>query len=108
VNSTPHLQSTFDSVARAREDGIGLYGSSSDNIVSGNNIVNNSYGIWFYGGQARNWIYNNNFIDNTPQVYPSFYFDLWDAGYPSGGNYWSPQYKGAREWHPKETNPHQD
>jgi len=69
-------------------EGIGLYGSSSNNTVSGNNIVNNSYGIWFYGSYS-NLIYHNNFIDNTPQVYPSFVGNFWDAGYPSGGNYWS-------------------
>jgi len=83
-----------NNVANNSEEGIGLYGSLSGNTVSGNNIANNSYGIWFYGSY-NNWIYHNNFIDNTPQVYPSFRFNFWDAGYPSGGNYWSPQYDGT-------------
>jgi parallel beta-helix repeat protein len=83
-----------NNVANNSEEGIGLYGSSSNNTVCGNNIVNNSYGIWFYASYA-NWIYHNNFIDNTPQVYPSFIGNFWDAGYPSGGNYWSPQYDGT-------------
>jgi parallel beta-helix repeat protein len=82
-----------NNVANNSEEGIGLYGSSSNNTVSGNNIVNNPYGIWFYNSYG-NWIYHNNFIDNTLQVYPSFYRNFWDAGYPSGGNYWSPQYDG--------------
>jgi parallel beta-helix repeat protein len=80
-----------NNVANNSEEGIGLYGSSSNNTVSGNNIVNNNYGIWFYDSY-NNWIYHNNFIDNTPQLYGSFYLNFWDAGYPSGGNYWSPQY----------------
>jgi len=83
-----------NNVANNSEEGIGLYGSSSNNTVSENNIVNNSYGIWFYNSYS-NWIYHNNFIGNIPQVYPSFYLNFWDAGYPSGGNYWSPQYDGT-------------
>jgi len=79
-----------NNVTNNSEEGIGLYGSSSNNTVSGNNIVNNPYGIWFYGSYG-NWIYHNNFIDNRRQVYPSFYRNFWDAGYPSGGNYWSPR-----------------
>lgn len=78
----------------SNSEGIGLYGSSSNNTVSENNIVSNSYGIWFYNSYG-NWIYHNNFIDNIPQVYPSLYYNFWDAGYPSGGNYWSPQYAGT-------------
>jgi parallel beta-helix repeat protein len=78
-----------NNVANNPEEGIGLYGSSSGNTVSGNNIANNDYGIWFYDSYG-NWIYHNNFIGNTPQVYPSFELNSWDAGYPSGGNYWSP------------------
>jgi len=83
-----------NNVANNPSEGIGLYGSSSNNTVSGNNIVNNNYGIWFYNSY-NNWIYHNNFINNTPQVYPSFYLNFWDAGYPSGGNYWGPQYHGT-------------
>jgi len=69
-------------------DGIGLYGSSSNNTVSGNNIANSNYGIWFISSYS-NSIYHNNFIDNTMQVIPSSRPNFWDAGYPSGGNYWS-------------------
>jgi parallel beta-helix repeat protein len=76
------------------EEGIGLYRSSRNNVVSGNNVINNSYGIWFYQSYG-NWIYNNNFIDNIPQVYPSFANNLWNTSYPSGGNYWSRNYGGT-------------
>jgi hypothetical protein len=34
-------------------------------------------------------IYHNNFIDNTLQVYSFESLNVWDDGYPSGGNYWS-------------------
>jgi parallel beta-helix repeat protein len=74
-------------------DGIGLYGSSSSNTVSENNIINSTYGIWFYSSYDS-WIYHNNFIGNIITVYPSFDHNFWDAGYPSGGNYWSSSYHG--------------
>jgi len=74
-------------------DGIGLYGSSNGNIVSENNITNSTYGLWFHSSYGSR-IYHNNFIGNTYTVYPSFALNLWDAGYPSGGNYWSTIYHG--------------
>jgi parallel beta-helix repeat protein len=62
---------------------------SSNNIISGNNITNNSwYGIWF-GLSDNNAIYHNNFADNTQQVHSHISTNVWDDGYPSGGNYWS-------------------
>ena len=69
--------------------GIHLY-SSSNNSISGNNIANNGSGIWLYSS-SNNRFYHNNFIDNTQQVYNhvSGYANVWDDGYPSGGNYWS-------------------
>jgi len=77
--------------------GIWLEGASNNNI-SGNNITENSgYGIGLFDGSSNNIIYHNNFINNTKQVY-DFHWDspstipsvnIWDDGYPSGGNYWS-------------------
>jgi parallel beta-helix repeat protein len=63
---------------------------SSSNSISGNNIANNEYGIRL-SSSSNNVIYHNNFIDNTQQVgiQTSGYANVWDDGYPSGGNYWS-------------------
>jgi len=72
------------------QDGIHL-DYSSNNIISGNNIrANNRYGILLYEA-SNNKFYHNNFIDNTRQVAISVYCyaNLWDVGYPSGGNCWS-------------------
>ena len=74
--------------------GIRLY-SSFYNSITGNNITNNAQGIYL-SESSDNKFYHNNFIDNSQQVYietPS-YANLWDDGYPSGGNYWS-NYTGA-------------
>ena len=64
--------------------------SSSNNIISGNNITaNNERGIYL-DESSNNKIYHNNFIDNTNQTFvQDAYTNIWDDGYPSGGNYWS-------------------
>jgi parallel beta-helix repeat protein len=68
-----------------------LLEESSNNIIHGNNITNNWYGIRLQYVSSNNIIYHNNFIDNTQQVdsQTSGYTNFWDDGYPSGGNYWS-------------------
>jgi len=69
-----------------------LYGiellSSSNNGVSRNNVTANSIGIYLYSSSS-NTIYHNNFINNTRQAYSSNSTNVWDDGYPSGGNFWS-------------------
>jgi parallel beta-helix repeat protein len=62
---------------------------SSSNRVSENNIANNSDGMEL-AFSSGNMIYHNNFVGNSHQVviYAES-IDVWDDGYPSGGNYWS-------------------
>ena len=68
-------------------DGIVL-GQSYDNIIKRNLVLNHSrYGIRVSG--EDNKIFHNNFINNTNQVYSYNSTNIWDNGYPSGGNYWS-------------------
>jgi len=70
-------------------DGICLAMDSSRNIIFGNNVLNNYHGISLWES-SDNSIYHNYFINNTHQVYVnSGYENIWDDGYPSGGNYWS-------------------
>jgi len=69
-------------------DGILLWHSSNCS-VSLNNVTNSGYGISL-GESQSNFIYHNNFINNTEQVEIGLgYYNTWDGGYPSGGNYWS-------------------
>ena len=75
--------------------GIRLWASSDYNTISENNITASSkYGI-FISSSSNNKIYHN-FLDNTNQVYfdTGFEKNIWDDGYPYGGNYWS-DYAGA-------------
>jgi len=64
---------------------------SSDNTIIGNNIINNFGGIAFYKSSCI--IYHNNFINNTHghmyPIPPTPGVNIWDDGYPSGGNFWS-------------------
>lgn len=93
--------------------GIWLEYSSSGNVISGNKIANNSrgialdysprnnisenlitnseFGILLTGySDHLNRIYHNNFVNNTKQASVTVgYVNVWDDGYPSGGNYWS-------------------
>lgn len=64
--------------------------SSSNNNVSGNNIAENGYGV-YPRESSSNLFYHNNFVNKFEQVYVSEagYANVWDDGYPSGGNYWS-------------------
>jgi len=55
---------------------------------SANYIANNNLGINFYEA-SNNIVYHNNFIDNQKHVSNSDSTNVWDNGYPSGGNYWS-------------------
>ncbi len=70
--------------------GIGLFWSSNNNTICGNNIADNwDTGIWCREG-SNNIIFHNNFLNNANQTcVTAAYTNVWDNGYPSGGNYWS-------------------
>jgi parallel beta-helix repeat protein len=73
----------------ADEGRAGIYiESSSGNSIVGNTIFNNSEGIRF-SYCSNNNVYHNNFVSNAAQVYSVSSVNVWDDGYPSGGNYWS-------------------
>jgi len=61
---------------------------SNNNSIYRNNMANNRYGIHLYMS-SNNTAYHNNFTDNPEQVVSYNTVNIWDAGYPSGGNYWS-------------------
>jgi parallel beta-helix repeat protein len=60
--------------------------------VVGNNIAYNYIGTCFVAS-SDNKLFHNNFVENQRQVYiwteSGYCFNMWDDGYPSGGNYWS-------------------
>ncbi len=75
------------------ESGIKIYASCSCSPVEGNDVtetslLDNGYGVQLINSD-RSLVYHNNFINNTHQATCSFGVNMWDSGYPSGGNYWS-------------------
>jgi parallel beta-helix repeat protein len=72
---------------------------SSSNVIYGNNITNSArYGVWL-NYSSNDLIYHNNFMNNTNRVFNGeISVNVWDGGYPSGGNYWS-DYAGADLYH---------
>lgn len=69
-------------------NGVGVGVGSPRNSLISNTISKNSRGIVIWAGD--NVIYHNNFVNNTGQVaVDEGLVNVWDSGYPSGGNYWS-------------------
>jgi len=71
---------------------------TGNNTLTENIASNNNYGI-FLRDSGNNTIFHNNFANNTFQAYTenaltTGYSNIWENGYPSGGNYWS-DYTGA-------------
>jgi parallel beta-helix repeat protein len=109
TNNTYGLRADYSSgnsisgnnVTATTYQGIYLLDSSNNNTINGNNLVNNQYGI-FLSSSSGNKIYHNNF-NNSPQAFSYQSVNVWDNGYPSGGNYWS-DYSGNDSY----SGPHQN
>jgi len=89
--SSSHNTISGNNITANRYDGVCL-SHSSNNTILGNNIVDNYEGL-YSGYSANDRIFHNNF-NNTQQAYAESSTDVWDDGYPSGGNYWS-DYNGS-------------
>lgn len=75
-------------------DGIALGQYSNYNTISQNNISMNNHGFYIEYS-TQNTIYWNNVVNNSLQAYVRLgSVNLWDSGYPYGGNYWS-DYNGS-------------
>jgi len=77
-----------DNTIRANGDGIDIDESSDRISIIQNNIEANTVGIGL-SNSLNGTIYHNNFINNTEQASVNAPANIWDNGYPSGGNYWS-------------------
>ena len=80
----------FNNTASNNEwDGIYLLNSIGNFLCANTVSSNKRYGI-ILSESSNNRIFHNNFINNTKQAYTYDSFsNVWDDGYPSGGNYWS-------------------
>jgi parallel beta-helix repeat protein len=75
---------------KINDSNIGIYfwNSNTDNIIIGNTVSNSSfYGIYLWSSNSQNKIYHNNFLTNVNQAFDDG-TNIWDNGYPNGGNFW--------------------
>jgi parallel beta-helix repeat protein len=81
-----------NSIVSQNESGIYMR-ESRNNIIYENDINKNKNGITLADSSNNNKLYHNNFVDN---VSPGFAVgsdnNVWDDGYPSGGNFWGADY----------------
>ncbi len=80
--------------------GVNFFGGSplncSYNLIVGNTFTDCSTALLLYDS-SNNTLYHNRFLSNEKTVYDSglanypqtVSLNVWDNGYPSGGNYWS-------------------
>jgi len=61
---------------------------SNNNTLYENEIRYSADGIWL-DSSSGNLIYHNLCVGMVALSFPSNYINSWDAGYPSGGNFWS-------------------
>jgi len=64
--------------------------SSYENVFEGNLVKgSDNVGVSMYSSYDNNFYYNS-FVNNAYQVsvFPEGYVNVWDAGYPQGGNFW--------------------
>jgi parallel beta-helix repeat protein len=82
----------WNSITENSMTGIEIVGSGTNKITR-NNITHNHFGIGSWSSSG-NTIYHNNLESNTCEAFSKDSMDVWDNGYPSGGNYWS-DYSGS-------------
>ena len=88
----------YNNIMDNKMAGIGISsdgtGTIENNLIRRNKIINNTCGVRLRD-TSGNKIYQNNFVNNTKQAAVSVsvgsisHGNVWDNGYPSGGNYWS-------------------
>jgi len=90
-----YISANFNTITNniITNNGIGIrinYSSTHSNTITGNIISNNYYyGIELPASNtSKNKIYHNNFINNSFWNACDMGSNIWDNGYPSGGNYW--------------------
>jgi parallel beta-helix repeat protein len=77
-----------NSITANKKYGIFPSGSSSYNSMFGNSIINNEFGV-FFSVSSNNEFYHNTLVNNAQPEYTDNSVNVWDDGYPSGGNFWS-------------------
>ena len=72
-------------VVRGSTYGIYFHEFTTGNVIRLNRIEGSPNGVRFFQATA-NLVYHNEFLGSPASTWPDP--DVWDDGYPSGGNYW--------------------
>jgi parallel beta-helix repeat protein len=99
-----YFNNLLDNTVYSCGQGIGFGASARYTKISGNVLSMNEYGLVIGNNPGYesygNKIFHNDFINNTHQAVDNATNipvpNVWDDGYPSGGNYWS-DYAGVDE-----------
>jgi parallel beta-helix repeat protein len=75
-----------NNIAECTQYGFYFGFNCNNNSIVGNNVTDNNLAVYSHSG--NNIFYHDNFVGNTVQVIGGF-TNVWDDGYPAGGNYWS-------------------
>lgn len=68
--------------------GINLWSTNNTQITE-NIFLNNGNAIYCKPYSNNNIIYHNNFVNSVSHININRASNIWDDGYPSGGNYWN-------------------
>jgi parallel beta-helix repeat protein len=100
LTESSHDTISSNTIENVHGHGIELSYRCHDNLIRGNTIRNSRYdGIQLnsYSYTDNNVIYHNNLIDNSRNACDGGMDNVWDHGYPGGGNYWS-NYTGSDDF----------
>jgi len=86
--STENIQIIDNKISDNGWNGISLNPGCKNIKIFENTIDDNFYAGIGITDSSNNYIYHNNFKSNRHQAYDDA-ANIWDDGYPSGGNYWS-------------------
>jgi len=88
IGHTDFIVVANNTVNRSWDRGFYFYSADSNTIIG--NLVMDSVGYGIEVDYSNlNRIYHNDFIHNGQQAYDDTGTNIWDNGYPSGGNFWS-------------------
>jgi parallel beta-helix repeat protein len=82
-------------IMKNRWNGVTIQAGCTGACIFENTISNNFYAGIGIANASYNYIYHNSFTTNRYQAYDDA-TNVWDDGYPSGGNYWD-DYTGTDE-----------
>ena len=87
LGSSSFCEVSENSIGFTTHYAIGL-GASEENVIWGNTLADNGLHGMYVFSSYENLIVHNNFVRNGQHAWDNG-DNLWDSGYPGGGNYWA-------------------